>query len=195
MADFLIKLLVLSTSCLVGKPPAEQDQAYDIDCAEGVHPPLPYHALGFVQHGLFFFGDGHLVAAHEKAVGVDAVGGAGDQGDQVFTKLRAEGFHLVWGHHFDLVYLIFQFVAGCLDEEEVVFFYILEVVKQCGVWQAGVSGEDGVRSLAADGEIGAEEVTNTALEVVFLGAVINRQVRFRARNDQSAHRIGGVQDC
>lgn len=94
-----------------------------------------------------------------------------------------------------MIYLVFQFVAGYLDEEEVVFFYILELVKQCGVWQAGVPSQDGVRSLATDGEIGAEEVSDTTLQGVFLSAVVDRKICFHTGDNQTAHRIGRVQDC
>ena len=96
--------------------------------------------------------------ADQQAVRVDAIRGAGNQGDVVLARDLVQAIGLCRQHDLDLVHNVLETVAGDLDVEGIAFLGGVEVVEHRGVRQASVAGDDGVRALAADGKVGAIQV-------------------------------------
>lgn len=66
----------------------------------------------------------HLMGTNQDAVGTDAVGGAGHQGQQILIRHALEVIGLLRQHHLDLVHEVLQFVAGDLKVDDIAFFHV-----------------------------------------------------------------------
>ena len=83
--------------------------------------------------------------------------------------------------------------AQNFDVEDVTFFEAGELVEHSGGAKACVSGEDGVRGLAADGQGGAEEVADALVEGRAFGAVIDGQVDVDGGDLDGGHDVVDVE--
>ena len=89
--------------------------------------------------------------------------------------------------------MVFEVTAGDLNVEDVTFFEARELVEHGSGAQAGVSGEDGVRGLAANGQGGAEEVADALVEGRAFGAVVDGQVDVDGGDLDGGHDVVDVE--
>ena len=114
-------------------------------------------------------GDGLLeiinpVATDQQAVGIDAVGGAGDQRTQVPALDDRQFIHFLGLHDADLVHLVGEGLVEDIQHEIVALFKLVKVSEQpCG-GQAPVAGKDTVGALAADRQAGPFQMANGDLQ-------------------------------
>lgn len=95
------------------------------------------------------------MGSYKESVGVDGVGGAGDECYLVFVGVVGEEFCVFGQDYVDGVYFVFEGFALDGDVDGVVFFDVFEVVKEGGVGKAAVASDYGVGAGAADGQRGA----------------------------------------
>ncbi|CAB0812602.1 hypothetical protein FRC0195_01940 [Corynebacterium diphtheriae] len=125
----------------------------------------------------------------QQAMGVDAVGSAGDEGHQIPVRLHRQPIGLVGQYDVDGLDLVLQLFARHRDVEDVADGDLLQVVEQRGVGQARVGGDHRVRRVTADGKVRAEEVAGAALQHRFRRPVEHREIGVRGGHDDAAHRL------
>lgn len=119
-------------------------QQYD-DCC-GSEDGLYLLLLGgvlFVEDGFFLWVYWYVFGGDDQLVGVDVIGGVGDECDQVFIWCVVQQVGFIWGDDFDVLDFVFQFFVCCGDVDWVVFFDLVEVVLQGGVLYVGVGRKCG----------------------------------------------------
>ena len=94
----------------------------------------------------------HAVPADEQAVGVDAVGRAGDQCTEILIGIDLEILQLLGENDSNLVNLIGEGAVEDLEQELVARLELVDVGEQLRGRQASVSGHRAVGALAADRE-------------------------------------------
>ncbi|CAB0968424.1 hypothetical protein FRC0457_01935 [Corynebacterium diphtheriae] len=125
----------------------------------------------------------------QQAMGVDAVGSAGDEGHQIPVRLHRQPVGLMGQDDVDGLDLVLQLFARHRDIEDVADGDLLQVVEQRGVGQARVGGDHRVRRVTADGKVRAEEVAGAALQHRFGRPVEHREIDARGGHDDAAHRL------
>ena len=132
------------------------------------------------------------MAAHQQAVGVDAVGGAGDEGEVVLLRVDLELGHLGGEHDADLVDLVGDRAVEDGDSPVVAGGQLVKVGKEPGAWQAAVAGDGAVGPDAADGEARPREMADGDLQHGLVGAVVDGQGDVDFRDVDVAHDAGAV---
>ncbi|CAB0845354.1 hypothetical protein FRC0393_00257 [Corynebacterium diphtheriae] len=190
-------------------PPADQQQHDDRRGSEdGPHPPLPGGALP-VEDGLFLRVHRHALGGDDQPVGVDAIGGAGDERDQVLIRRAAQQAGRIRGDDLNVPDLVLQLLARRGDVDRVALLDLVEVVPQGGVLQAGMSRKCGESALwwggwdsailaelagCANRQVRAVKVADPAGQNAVGGAVEDRQVGLDGGQYNAAHGLGLVQD-
>ena len=127
---------------------------------------------------------------HQKAVGVDAVGGAGHQGDVILAVHHLEVVRLGGQYNGDLVHLVGEHAVQDRDGEGVAYFQLVQIGEQLGAGQAAVGRNDRVGALAAHRQAGALQVTCRHLQHAIAGAVVDGQLHTDLFNGDVAHNAG-----
>ena len=113
---------------------------------------LDLDAVGDEPDGRFLLLGFNAVAAHQKPVGVDAVGRASDKRTQVFSGLNLQGSDVLRLDDQDAVNLVGQNLVEHADDERIAFDNLIEIGKQLCAGQSAMAGEDAVCAFAADRE-------------------------------------------
>ena len=123
-------------------------------------------------------------------MGVDAVGGAGHQGDVILAVHHLEVVGLGGQYNGDLVHLISQHPVQHRDGEGVAHFQLVQIGEQLGAGQAAVSRNDRVGAAAAHRQAGALQVACGNLQHAIAGAVVDGQLHTDLFNGDVAHNAG-----
>ena len=94
------------------------------------------------------------VSPDQKAVGIDAVGGAGDQDAVVLSWLDGQRAQLVGLDDQDLVHFVGQHLVQHPEQKDIPLLQLVQIGKQLGAGQAPVAGDDAVGALPAHGQAG-----------------------------------------
>ena len=128
----------------------------------------------------------------EQPVGVESVGGAGDEREAVFAWLVAYGLVLVRFHDFAVDHLVAQPLPHHINVDVLTGFEGWEGVEHGGVDHAGVGSDDGVGAVAADGEGGAKHVACAVVEDVGCGGVVDGQIDADVGDADARHDAPGA---
>ena len=120
-------------------------------------------------------------------MGVDAVGRAGDEGDQVASRDLAQGVGLLGLDDGDVVDLVLEGLPQGGDVEDVALLELVEVVEHGRGGQPGVAGEDCVGGGAADRQARAEQVPDAFRQGAAVGAVVDGQAHVDGGDDDPGH--------
>ena len=132
------------------------------------------------------------MAAHQKPVGVDAVGRASDKRTQVFSGLNLQGSDVLRLDDQDAVNLVGQNLVEHADDERIAFDNLIEIGKQLCAGQSAMAGEDAVCAFAADRETCPVQMSDRDLQNGIAGAVVDRQRDVDGRNLDIAHDAGAA---
>ena len=123
-------------------------------------------------------------------MGVDAVGGAGHQGDVILAVHHLEVVRLGGQYNGDLVHLIGQHPVQDRDGEGVAHFQLVQIGEQLGTGQAAVGRNDRVGAAAAHRQAGALQVACGDLQYAVAGAVVDGQLHADFGNGDVTHNAG-----
>ena len=123
-------------------------------------------------------------------MGVDAVGGAGHQGDVVLAVHHFQFVHLGGQHDGDLVHLVGQLPVQHGDGEGVAHLQSVQMGEQLGAGQAAVGRDHRMGALAAHRQAGAFQMACRHLQHSVAGAVIDGQLHTDLFNGDVAHNAG-----
>ena len=158
LADGLLDLIPGAVLLPAAVPLAGRDQQVDEQDEEYGRRDERCHDDRLEAHGVG--GDAgcggvvvvHAVPSDEQAVGVDAVGRAGDQCTEILIGIDLEILQLLGENDSNLVYLIGEGAVEDLEQELVARLELVDVGEQLRGRQASVSGHRAVGALAADRE-------------------------------------------
>ena len=120
-------------------------------------------------------------------MGVDAVGRAGDEGDQVASGDLAQGVGLLGLDDGDVIDLVLEGLPQGGDVEDVALLELVEVVEHGRGGQSGVASEDRVGGGAADRQARAEQVPDAFRQGAAVGAVVDGQAHVDGGDDDPGH--------
>jgi len=137
----------------------------------------------------------YAAAAHQQAVGVDAVGGTGHQGDVILAFGDLQLIGLGGQHDGDFVHLVGEHPVQHGDGKGIAHLQLVEVGKQLSAGQAAVRRDDRVGRSAAHRQAGAFQMTCRHLQHAVVGAVVDGQLHADLFNGDVAHnaRAGNIQ--
>ena len=88
-------------------------------------------------------------AANQQPVGIDADGGAGDEGTQVFPFHNVQRLHLIRFHGENLIHPVGQHLVQHMQVELIPDFQLVQIGKQLRFRHAPVAGQGAVGAFAA----------------------------------------------
>lgn len=135
---------------------------------------------------MLFFGL-DAVAADEHTVGVDTVGGTGNEGAVVFIVGDLEVGDFLGEDDMYLVDLVSKLLIEDIKDKLIALDEAVELCKELGAGEAAVAGDYGVGRRAADGERGPFEVAGGDLQDAFGGAVVQGEGDIDERYLDIAH--------
>ena len=121
---------------------------------------------------------------------VDAVGGAGHQGDVILAVHHLEVVRLGGQNDGDVVHLVGEHAVQHGDGKGIAHFQPVEIGEQLGAGQAAVSRNDRMGALAAHRQAGALQVACSDLQHAIAGAVVDGQLHTDLFNGDVAHNAG-----
>ena len=135
------------------------------------------------------------LTAHQKAVRVDAVGGAGHQGDIIHPLCGEQLVGLGRQHNGDLIDLIGQHPIQHRDGKAVAHLQLVQIGEQLCTGQAAVRRYDRMRSGTAHGQAAAFQMACCHLQHALIGAVVYGQLNadFGDRDIPHNARAGDVE--
>ena len=128
----VVKRGVLGVADIFAPPVDEQKHDDGSGSQDGPHPPLPVNTRA-VERGLVFRIHRHSVACDEQAVGINTVGGAGNERNEVLAWLTVEQAGVRRLDDPNIVYLVFELLAAGGDVESIALLDLGEVVPQRGI--------------------------------------------------------------
>ena len=123
---------------------------------------------------------------------VDTVRRTGDQCDIIHSLFDTDIVRFVRKHDLDLIDGIRQNLIENVDIEQIAGFEGIEIGKELGAGQSGVTCKHAVRTLAADRKAGAFHMTDAFLQDILLKSVIDRVI---CANHGNINISNGVCDC
>ena len=127
------------------------------------------------------------MAPDQETVGVDPVGGAGNQGYIILLPVNFQSVNLVRLHNQDLVNLIGQGFVQHMEVKEISLFQLLQIRKHPGCCHAGMGRNHSMRALTANGQGCSGHVPRAALQGVLAHAVVDGQQHINSGNLNVAH--------
>ena len=79
------------------------------------------------------------VASDQQAVGVDAVGRTGQEGDEILPLLHSQGRGIIRLYDLDLVHLVGQGIIEDMNQEMIPHRQLVEIRKEARAGQSSVS--------------------------------------------------------
>ena len=128
----VVKRGVLGVADIFAPPVDEQKHDDGSGSQDGPHPPLPVNTRA-VECGLVFRIHRHSVAGDEQAVGIYAVGSAGNERNEVLARLTVKRAGVCWLDDANIVHLVLELLAAGGDIESITFLDLGEIVPQRGV--------------------------------------------------------------
>ena len=130
------------------------------------------------------------VAAHQHAVGIDAVGCAGDERAVILTGNGDKLGDVAGQNNANLVNLIGDHLVEDGDREAVPFRDLVQIGKEPGTGQTAVAGEHSMGAGAADGKTRPIHMADGDLQYRFLGGMVNGNVDIDGGDIDIAHQPG-----
>ena len=96
-------------------------------------------------------------------MGIDAVGGTGDQGAVVLPLFNAQVIQLIWLYGADLIHLVGQGLVQNPQNEGIPLCQLVQIGEQLGAGQTPVAGQDAVGPRPAGGQGGAFNMAHSNL--------------------------------
>ena len=115
-------------------------------------------------------------APDQKALGVDPIRGAGQQGAVVLALDDLQVLHVVWLDNVNRVDLIADLPVQDRDRKAVAKLDLVQVGKQGRAWQAAVANQDGMGRLAANRQARALQVANPVPQHGLGSTMVDRQM-------------------
>ena len=144
------------------------------------------------MHGERFRAVFHTVSAHQKSMGIDAVGRAGDEGAEILARDDPQGIGLMRLNDENLVDLIGENLIQNAENKGIALREFIEVGKELGTGQAAVPGKHAVGAFTADRQAGPIQMANSDLQHGFIGAVVDRQGDIETVDFDIAHNAGAA---
>ena len=119
----------------------------------------------------------HPCAPDQQPMGVDAHGGAGDQGAEVLPLHHIQRLHLVRLHRQNLVHLIGQGFIQNVQIEPVPQRQLVQIGKELRLCQPSVAGQGAVGALSTQRIAGFRQVADSVGEHIRPGALVDGQVQ------------------
>ena len=120
------------------------------------HDDHGIHTVGFIRHiDPAFLGSVDLVRPDQESLGIDAVGGAGQQGAVVLPFLNSDQGDVVRLYDADLIHLVGQDLIEDGECKGIPGLHAVQMGKEQGRGQAAVGGNNAVGAGTSDGQAAA----------------------------------------
>ena len=119
-------------------------------------------------------------------MGIDADGGAGDEGTQVFPFHNVQRLHLIRFHGENLIHPVGQHLVQHMQVELIPDFQLVQIGKQLRFRHAPVAGQGAVGAFAAQRIAGLGQMSDAMGQNIRAGALVNWQIQVDLGNGDVA---------
>ena len=133
------------------------------------------------------------MSSHQKPVGIDAIGGAGDQCAEVLTLFNLQVREIRGLHDADLIHLVGEGLVQDVQGEGIPLREFVQVRKELCRGKAPVPGQYGMGALPADRERSLLQVPDGGLQNAIAGAMVDRQLHVDLGNVDVPHISGAIE--
>lgn len=141
---FLLRFCFLLLSVSMQQPPQKKEEKKKND--KDPDPVVLQQFFGEIFRILWFFFIRDSMTSYQKTLRIHSVRIARIERDQIFSGLNVHRFHFIRIDNQPLIYLIRKRSVQHTDEKLISVFQLVNVRKQLGANQSGMSRENGVCS-------------------------------------------------